>query len=84
MALPYPPLSEMIAEQRREFHEALLEANTYEDLPGKWQAAILKAEQGRPNLRVLGDDRTTAPQGRERSTGRTNGQPFAYLESVRV
>jgi hypothetical protein len=28
----------------REFHEALLDADTFEDLPGKWQAAILKAE----------------------------------------
>ncbi|HEY9378736.1 MAG TPA: hypothetical protein VIQ02_16790 [Jiangellaceae bacterium] len=35
----------MSAEQRREFQEALLEADTFEDLPGKWQAAILKAEQ---------------------------------------
>ena len=35
----YPPLSEMGKEQRREFHEALLEAATFEDLPGKWQAA---------------------------------------------
>jgi hypothetical protein len=29
--------------QRREFHEALLEAATFEDLCGKWQAAILEA-----------------------------------------
>jgi hypothetical protein len=29
---------------RREFHEALLDAGTFADLPGKWQAAILKAE----------------------------------------
>jgi hypothetical protein len=35
------------------FHEALLEANTLEDLPGKWQAAILKAEQNRPRLRIV-------------------------------
>ena len=48
----YPPLSEMSAEQRREFHEAFLEADTFEDLPGKWQAAILKAEENRPNLNV--------------------------------
>jgi hypothetical protein len=27
---------------------ALLEAATFEDLPGKWQAAILQAEQNRP------------------------------------
>jgi hypothetical protein len=38
---------------RREFHEALLEAGTFEDLPGKWQAAILEAEQNRPRLRVV-------------------------------
>jgi hypothetical protein len=33
----YPPLSEMSALQRREFHEALLDADSFEDLPGKWQ-----------------------------------------------
>ena len=49
----YPPLCEMGADQRREFHEALLEADAFEDLPGKWQAAILQAEQNRPNLRVI-------------------------------
>jgi hypothetical protein len=38
---------------RREFHEALLEAGSFDDLPGKWQAAILEAEQNRPNLRVV-------------------------------
>ena len=41
----YPPLREMGADQRREFQEALLEADSFEDLPGKWQAAILEAEQ---------------------------------------
>ena len=55
-AVGYPPLVEMSAEQRREFHEALLEADTFEDLPGGWQAAILKAEQSRPKLRVVGSD----------------------------
>jgi len=34
--------------------EALLEAGT--DLPGKWQAAILQAEQNRPKLRVVTSD----------------------------
>ena len=29
--------------QRREFHQALLDANAFENLPGKRQAAILKA-----------------------------------------
>jgi hypothetical protein len=52
----YPPLVEMNVGQRREFHEALLEADTLDDVPGKWQAAILSAEDNRPKLRVVGDD----------------------------
>jgi hypothetical protein len=44
--------------QRREFHEALLEAKAFEDLPGKWQAAILNAEENRPRLRVVSGDLT--------------------------
>jgi hypothetical protein len=52
----YPPLSEMGDLQRREFHEALLDADEFEDLPGKWQAAILSAEQSRPKLRVVSGD----------------------------
>jgi hypothetical protein len=51
----YTSLSDMSGRQRREFHEALLEADSLEDLPGKWQAAILKAEQNRPNLRIVGN-----------------------------
>ena len=47
------PLSELSNLQRREFHAALLEAGTFEDLPGKWQAAILKTEQNRPKLRIV-------------------------------
>jgi hypothetical protein len=39
----YRPLSEMSELQRRESHEALLDADRFEDLPGKWQAAILQA-----------------------------------------
>jgi hypothetical protein len=35
---------------------ALLDADSFEDLPGKWQAAILKAEENRPNLRVVDGD----------------------------
>jgi hypothetical protein len=35
----YPPLCDMSDDQRWEFHEALLDADTFEDLPGKWQAA---------------------------------------------
>ena len=50
----YPPLSEMSDRQRREFHDALIEAASFEDLPGRWQAAILEAEQNRPELRLVG------------------------------
>jgi hypothetical protein len=50
----YPPLCEISDLQRREFHEALLDPDTFEDLPGKWQAAFLKAEENRPNLRIVG------------------------------
>jgi hypothetical protein len=49
----YPPLSELSDPQRREFHEALLDADAVEDLSGKWQAAIVEAEQNRPKLRVV-------------------------------
>jgi len=52
----YPPLCEMSDVQRREFHEALLEAGSFEDVPGKWQAAILEAEQNRPKLRIVTSD----------------------------
>jgi hypothetical protein len=43
------------AQARPEFHE-ILDADSFEDLPGEWQAAILEAEPNRPNLRVLGGD----------------------------
>jgi hypothetical protein len=52
----HPPLVEMDDRQRREFHEALLDADSFEDLPGKWQAAILEAEQNRPKLRLISRD----------------------------
>jgi hypothetical protein len=48
-AVAYSPLCEMSDLQRREFHEALLDADTFEDLAGKWQAAILKAEETGPS-----------------------------------
>jgi hypothetical protein len=41
-------------QQRREFHEALLDADRFEDLPGKWQAAIMKAEERQPKLGLVG------------------------------
>ena len=50
----YPPLSELGDLQRREFHEALLDADSFEDLSAKWQAAILKAERNAPKTRAGG------------------------------
>jgi hypothetical protein len=52
----YPPLGDLDDFQRREFHEGLVEADGFEDLPGKWQAAIIAAEQNRPKLRVVSGD----------------------------
>jgi hypothetical protein len=49
-------VSEMDEAQPREFHEALLDARTFEELPGKWQAAIVAAEQNRPKLRLVERD----------------------------
>jgi hypothetical protein len=43
---PHPPPVDMDDRQRREFHEALLEADSFEDLAGKWQAAILERPAG--------------------------------------
>jgi hypothetical protein len=34
MVVGYPPLCDMSGLQRREFHEALLDADAFEDLPG--------------------------------------------------
>ena len=52
----YPPLCNMGDLQRREFQEALLDAHSFEDLAGKWQAAIASAEQNQPKLRVVRRD----------------------------
>jgi hypothetical protein len=52
----YTPLCKMGDLQRREFQEALLDAHSFEDLPGKWQAAIASAEQNQPKLRVVRRD----------------------------
>jgi hypothetical protein len=52
----YPPLCDMSDRQRLEFHEALLDADGFDDLPGKWQAAILEAEHNRQKLRVVRGD----------------------------
>jgi hypothetical protein len=42
-----------VPRQRREFHVSLLDADRFEDLSGKWQAAIVKAEGNRPNLQIV-------------------------------
>jgi hypothetical protein len=41
--------------QRREFHAASLDADALEELPGKWQAAILEAEENRPKVRLVSE-----------------------------
>jgi hypothetical protein len=69
----YPLLREMSDRKRREFHEALHDADRFEDLPGKWQAAILEAEQRRSKLRVVSGDwgsRRLAESERRRATPR--------------
>ena len=38
------PLSEISAEQRAELDALLRDAEAVEDLPGKWQAAVIEAE----------------------------------------
>jgi hypothetical protein len=48
----------------------LLDAGSFEDLPGKWQAAILKAEQSRPKLRAC----YQRLKGRRVPVGPTRGQ----------
>ena len=62
----YPPLREMGDVQRREFHEALLDADSFEDLPGRWQAAIVTAEQNRPDLRLVRSDSGRTSRSRPR------------------
>ena len=69
----YLLLCDMSDLQRQDFHEALLYADTFEDLPGRWQAAMPKAEENTPNLRIVGGDQfggvphTRAPDGERRS-----------------
>jgi hypothetical protein len=40
----YPPLADLGETQRPEFHEALFEAGTFEDLPRKGQAVVVEAD----------------------------------------
>ena len=48
--------TELGERQRREFQEVLLEVGSFSGPARKWQAAILKAEQSRSNLRVVTGD----------------------------
>jgi hypothetical protein len=52
----YPATLRDDRRQRRDFNEALVEADSFENLPGKWKAAIINAEGSRPNLRVVSGD----------------------------
>jgi hypothetical protein len=45
-ALERPPLCEVSAAARAELAELVARADELEDLPGKWQAAVLCAEDG--------------------------------------
>ena len=45
-ALGAPPLSQISAAQREELRGEVEAAEAFEDLPGKWQAAVLAAEGG--------------------------------------
>jgi hypothetical protein len=52
----YQPLVDMGDDQRRELHEALLDADSFGDLPKKRQAASSRGEQNRPKLHVVTGD----------------------------
>jgi hypothetical protein len=65
----------MGADQRREFHEALLDADSFEDLPDKWQAALVAAEQNRPDLSLVKSDSRPEPVALDRAiASRANQQ----------
>jgi hypothetical protein len=68
----YPPPSEMDHGQRREFHEVLLDADSFEDLPGKWRAAILKADRTGRSCGL-----SSATKGRRVPVGPARGQTRA-------
>ena len=48
VALEREPLCRISAAARAELNEVLAGADALEDLPGKWQAAILTAESAEP------------------------------------
>ena len=51
-ASAWEPLSALAAPQRAELEAALDGASAFEDLPGKWQAAVLAAETARTGVSV--------------------------------
>jgi hypothetical protein len=53
-SLPYDRTAKSYA--RASVDGSLLGGASFEDLPGKWQAAVLKAEQNRPQFRVVSGD----------------------------
>jgi len=70
--------------QRREFHEALLDAASFEDLPGKWQAAIVMAEQNRSNLRVVSAATMRSPALLELSNERIHAADYSSIAKTRA
>jgi hypothetical protein len=62
--------------QRREFHESLLGADSFEDLPVYWQAAVLKAEAKAEAASRGGDQFRGAPHTR----ARRHGAPLLCME----
>jgi len=53
-ALQHPPLSEISASARAELAAAVADAGELDELPGKWQAAILRAEGAEPGSHCHG------------------------------
>src|SRR5688500_5814201 len=80
--VPYPPLSEMSDPQRREFPEAVLDAKSFEDLPGEMAGGDLKAEEIRPDLRLVDSAaartlRVTGDASASSAASRGNDRPTA-------
>jgi hypothetical protein len=45
-AIARPPLSQVATSQLEELRDLAADADEIDDLPGKWQAAVLQAESG--------------------------------------
>jgi hypothetical protein len=73
----YPPLSEMRDLQRREFHESLLEADSFEDLPGSGRRR--SSRRSRPGQRC---GLSAATKHRDLCVSReAHGQPRTSVSS---